>query len=219
MEMNDSSNKKNIIIIISAILIIILPFLFSLFSSYDVLVKDKNSRHYVAKAVYITGNMLFCIKDKKTFKNKNYALKNKKHDFTPSIVSMEKIVYLELIHEPEDQEDKGDIPSRFLGKYKINAENHIGYLYLSYKNNKLRGTVIFPKWARGVYEPLKNIKIKKRRITFTRSATTHKEMERIGLNNQIIQEYKGYFSASGKSIKGTYAIPNGNRNWKAYKIK
>ena len=121
--------------------------------------------------------------------------------------------------EDSEENNKGKYDNNLLGTYKINVAGHEGYLYLKQKNNRLYGGVKFPNWANGVYEPLKNIKIEKNRIYFTRSATSIKEVRRIGASSYFTQTYSGTYYAKGREIKGFYKHSGAKHSWKAEKIK
>ncbi|MCP4138089.1 MAG: hypothetical protein GY754_44410 [bacterium] len=224
---NISGKRTGIILALVILLFLLMPLILGMCSSYKALIKNTDKKYYKAKAVYIIGDTLLCLKDSEIYTSRKRALKGEDKSFSPAIVSMKDVVFIELIHDPEEKpepEEKpraaGSVSGRYLGKYRINAENNHGFLYLKRsKSGRAYGSIVFPKWARGVFEKLKNVKVENGRIRFTRSATSRQEMERLGINKPFTQKYSGVYKQGGYRIDGTYSIPTGNRNWAAVKVK
>ena len=84
------------------------------------------------------------------------------------------------------------------------VQGHRGVLYLREKNNKLHGTIRFPKWGNGAVEYLRSVSIGDGRIKFTRSANSAKEINRLGANYYFTQRFYGKYSASGNKIEGNF---------------
>ena len=223
-----SNNEKNkqVNTIVKALLPALLlflsfPFILSMTASYNALIKMHDGKFYNGKNIIINGNILIGRISDNNFTTRRNALSARTIDKALSwqYLRMEEISFIE-IETKEKEEDRKDLTaSRFLGAYRINAEGNMGYLYLREKNGRLYGTIRFPNYANGVYEGIKNLKISKNRISFTRSATTSKELKRIGVSSFFKQDYSGWFNKKGNYIQGQYVIPGSIRNWKAYKIK
>ncbi|MBN2038730.1 MAG: hypothetical protein JW864_01730 [Spirochaetes bacterium] len=191
-------------------------------SSYTVLIKDTNSRFFTAKDLLIAGDHLFCIRDSAEYTKRKDALAAVEYDFNFASISMNEIIYMEIIQEDEEEEQPGKgmtFSKMYLGKYKIDASGNTGFLYLSAKRGKLYGTVRFPEWAHGVFEPLKNVWIKKEKIGFIRSVDSVEEAKRVGAPTFFTQEYHGEYKNDGNVIEGYYINRGAKMMWRGYKIK
>jgi hypothetical protein len=83
----------------------------------------------------------------------------------------------------------------------------------------LYGTIRFPDWGRGATEYLRNVRIVGGKIYFTRSATTAKEIRRLGTTSYFTQEYSGEYFRSGNFIRGYYTVQGARKSWEAFKTK
>lgn len=206
------------LILLAAILAGVLAVVLS--SSYTVLVKNTNSKFFIAKDLLIAGNNLFCIRDSFEYNKRKEALSAVEFDFNFTRLPMNEIVYMEIIKEYDEESGNGLTFSKmYLGKYKIDVSGNIGFLYLSAKNRKLYGTIRFPEWAHGVFEPLKNVWIKKGKIGFIRSIDTVEEAKRVGAPTFFTQEYHGDYKNDGNVIEGYYINRGAKMMWRGYKLK
>jgi len=111
------------------------------------------------------------------------------------------------------------VPPQYLGVYHINASGHEGILALQVKDGVLYGSVRFPNWANGVWEPLKGITIKNNSIVFTRSVTTEQERIKTGAREYFTQYYVGTYKENGKKIIGFYKSRGAKYLFEAYRKK
>jgi hypothetical protein len=215
-------NSKRIIVSLAILLFIVLPVYFTFFSGSHVLIKDYEGRYYNARVIYMNQNFLICLKESKTYKKRSAAI-NSKPSFVPSFVSLRDIVLIEIVFTEEEEEFDDDydgvVPRNYLGKYRIHLSGHVGNLYISQKNGRLYASARFPKWAKGVYERLKYVRIRKNRIYFTRSVQTIKEMRRVGASNYFVQKFRGKFTENGAMIIGKFTNRGAEQSFEAYKIK
>ncbi len=213
--------KKNIVTAIAAALLVITaavyPFVLSRNATYTVVIKDENSRYYTGRALLIMGNHLVVTRDTKDHANRYLAVNRPGEERKTVSIDMRTIRLIEII--PDVEETTGDYPSGYLGTYAVNASGHRGYLLIQYKNDRLYGTIRFPKWAKGAYEPCKGIRITGNRIYFTRSVTSVRELRRVGATTYFTQQYSGTYYNNGKYIKGFYLRDGGKFMWEATKIQ
>jgi hypothetical protein len=220
------TNKKKKIIITAIIIFILLlaaiPVIFALTTSYTVLINSIGGKYYRARVLLLAGDSLFCLKDSREYDKRKPAIESGEPDFNFSVVPMAEVVYMEVIPDFNvtvySQED-GDIPIKYLGKFKVDVAGNIGYLYLKKKDGKLYGTIRFPDWAKGVYEPLKSLWISKGKIGFIRSVDTPKEARYVGVTAYFIQEYYGDYVRKGNMIEGNYTSRGVKNQWRAYRVK
>ncbi len=191
-------------------------------SSYRVLVKDSGSKYYKAKALFITGDFIFFLKDASLHETRKQALESFDERFGFAIGSMKNVDLIEVIHD-EQAGAAGPggaaVPPMYLGNFRLNAEGNQGYLYLRYGNGVVYGSVRFPGWGKGAFEPLKGLYIGGGRIRFVRSVTTRQEIERLGSNMVFVQDYNGSFNHDGSIIHGFYLVGGSRKTWEAYRIK
>ena len=218
----DTRREKHMritVVILSILLagMVIIPVIRTAFTSYKGLVLDNEGSYFLARNIHICGETLICRKSSFTSKKKGAALSDETGTFSLSILPVNNIKSIEFIPDEEDPED-GDLNAAYLGRYKINVQGHDGTLVLYEKNGRVYGTVRFRTWANGATEYLKGIKISGKTIRFTRSATTLKEMRRLGANNLFTQRFYGTYSASGKKIYGHFTNDRKEKyEWKAVK--
>ncbi len=213
--------KKNLLIAAAItvlfIAVILIPLFLAWNGSYSAVIKDENSRYYTARNVLIMGNLLMCTRDTVDHRTRYLAVNKPGEEFKTVFSNMKTIRLIEII--PEIEETTDDFPPEYLGTYRINANGHIGYLLLQYKNNRLYGTLRFPKWAKGAYEPCKGIRISGNRIYFTRSVTNARELRRVGSNSYFTQRYSGTYYNNGRYIKGFFLRSGAKYMWEAVKIQ
>lgn len=106
-------------------------------------------------------------------------------------------------------------PKEYLGYYTLNIKGHVGKIFLGIYKNRLIGTVRFPNWANGKTEVLKNVRIRKNRISFVRSISTNAERKRIGAPHYFRQEYYGRVYENGKNMKGSMLSEGVKTSWEA----
>ncbi|HPS56654.1 MAG TPA: hypothetical protein PK514_00985 [Spirochaetota bacterium] len=219
---NRSAKKLRITVIILSILsaaLILTPFIRTAITSHRGLVLDVNGNYFMIKKFHLCGETIICSKSSFISQKKDAALADETGTFSFSIISTQSIKYIEFIPAGEEGDENDESPDTGrLGRFKINVQGHEGTLVLYEKEEKIYGTVRFPGWANGVTEYLTGIKITGDRINFTRSATTVKEMNRLGANNLFTQKFSGTYSKSGKRING-YFVNNRREKyqWEAVK--
>ncbi len=210
---------KLTIVLLLLIAAIAAPFIIALTSSYTVLIKNTDSRYFIAKDILIAGDYLFCIRDSIEHKKRKNALAGNEHDYNFALLSIDDVVYIEVIPDGENisSADAMAFSKMYLGIYKVDVSGNSGYLYLRLKRGKLYGTIRFPDWAHGVFEPLKNLWIKNGRIGFIRSVDSTEEARRIGAPTFFTQEFHGEYKNEGNVIEGYYLNRGAKMMWRGYK--
>lgn len=212
--------------IILAIVILLLPLILMFFPKNNIVIKLKDGEMYRGRAVILTDDNLYCWKSENSYKELDIAYSDTDEiEYNLSMIETEKIDSIYYIIESASNEEDLDnenkeqkFDSSYLGNYKVKVSGHVGYLYIRYKNNYLYGGLKFPDWANGVYEPLKSLRIKNGYISFTRSATTVKELRRIGASSYYTQKFSGRFYKNGKIIKGFFYNSGSKQSWEAEKL-
>jgi hypothetical protein len=200
-------DRKKLIYCISlaAAVLIIFPCIITVFSSYTVIVEDRDGNYYRAKNILILGNSMISRRDPESSVKKSDALKAEPASYSLSYRSMMEIRNIEIIPGPdEDSEIEGIVDSRYLGRYNVIVQGHSGVLYLREKDGKLYGSMRFPKWGKGAVEYLRRVRISYGKIRFTRSANSSKEIKRLGANYYFTHRFYGTYSKSGKKIEGYF---------------
>jgi len=219
---NSRPLKKRIIEFSLAILIIILIIIITgLMSSYETLIYDNESKYYKAKIILILNDYIVCVKESNTFTRRKNAIKSSGEDHDLAFIPITGIRNIEILQNTDPAAMVRDVPVKYLGKFKADVSGNIGYLYISLnkKKKKLFGTIRFPEWANGSYEPLKNLWIAKGKIGFIRSVDSAREAKRVGTSSYFVQEFYGEYKRKGNAIEGYY-MNRGEKNvWKAYRIK
>lgn len=213
--------------IVFLFILLLLPAIMQFFPSNEVVVKEIDGELYRGKIVFTTDNAVYLYKSKNSYKELDIAYSdNSEIDFSLSKIEVSKLdsVYYiikseEKVEDLEKEKNDQKFDPKYLGNYKIKVSGHKGYLYLRYKNNILYGGVKFPDWANGVYEPIKRLNIKNGYISFTRSATTVKEIRRIGASAYFTQKFSGRYYQQGRIIKGFFYNNGAKQSWEAEKIK
>lgn len=222
MSTSDNSQRKNriAIIILSflAAALLLVPVIRTAFASHSGLLLDTEGNYSMIKNFHLCGDTLVCRKSSFSSQKKETALADETGSFSLSVISTKKIKSIEFIQVQDDDSEEPAGGHVLLGKFKINVQGHEGTLVLYEKEGKFYGTVRFPGWANGATEYLKNVKITGEKISFTRSATTVKEMRRLGANNLFTQRFSGTYSKSGKRIWGQFVNDRKEKyQWEAVK--
>ncbi|GIX40532.1 MAG: hypothetical protein KatS3mg129_0265 [Leptospiraceae bacterium] len=106
----------------------------------------------------------------------------------------------------------------FIGKYKITAGGHEGYLTIYYTQSGFPGGYVqFPHWGKGKIEFLQFLQIKGNSIQFIRSCSDRSCIE-IGAPYEFKQIYYGSLNNKGE-IEGKYTGTHSSGQWKAIRIK
>ncbi|MBN1500821.1 MAG: hypothetical protein JW982_11725 [Spirochaetes bacterium] len=221
------------IFFITGAAVILIAAVFMLFILFQpkryAVIKMLNGDIYRGKIILITDNKMYYQKGKDVYDDFEIAY-SESLDFDISF-SIENIDKIESIHyilreqkdevpEPEvtkKPEEKYD--TNIFGTYHIFLSGHEGTLYIRYKNGRVYGGVKFPNWANGVYEPLKDVRIKNGELSFTRSATTLKDIRRIGISSYFTQTFTGRLYPKTGEIKGFFTNSGARQSWHAEKIK
>ena len=228
MEENEAKKEKRVPLrtaLIGALLLFILSgiilAILILAGSERALVYLEDSSIRYAESFTVMGGQLAGRLDGREYRDRAKALKGEERTLSWKVISLEKITRIEIIPPADKKEEEKDIdvPVHFLGTWKVKTSGHTGYLYLWKKEGRVRGSIKFPGWARGVAEPLKGLSIKNNSIYFVRSATSSAELRRLGASSYFVQKYYGNYLQGGRIIKGYY-ISNGVRNvWRAEKVR
>jgi hypothetical protein len=223
--------KRIVKIIIVALVIITAIALIALSSSYTVLIKAKDTGYFYARDILLVGDFLFCLRDSIEYTSIKEAENAEPDDYDFTFLSMKNITSIEKISDNEtvnaeitENKNPGkdvNVAKSYLGVYRIDVSGNSGFLYLSKnsKNGKIYGSVKFPEWAHGVFEPLKNLWIKNDKLGFIRSIETLEEKNRVGAPNFFTQEFYGEYKEEGNSIEGYFIYKGAKMMWRGYKVK
>lgn len=221
MENTNSQKKYRIaLIILSALLLVLLllPVIRTAFAPHRGLLLNIDGNYSIIKNMHLCGETLICRKSSFSSQKRDTALTDETGTFSLSIISLKTVKSIEFIQPAEEEAGEAAGPDVLLGRFKINVQGHEGTLVLYEEEGKIHGTVRFPGWANGATEYLKNVKITDDKISFTRSATTVKEMRRLGANNLFTQRFSGTYSKSGKRIWGQFVNDRREKyQWEAVK--
>ncbi|HON79873.1 MAG TPA: hypothetical protein PK544_15375 [Spirochaetota bacterium] len=200
--------------------VILMLLLASFTGSYRAVVSFRDGSFIRARALLVAGNTVLCLRGETVYTKKEDARKGRESSFRPAVLSMESVADIEIL-SPEGMEEEKDavtVNPRFLGKYKILASGHTGYLYLRAKNGRVYGVVRFPQWANGVNEGLRGVSISGNTIRFSRAVTSERERRRIGINYYFTQRYYGRYTGNGKKIEGHYLRDGVRSVWSAERM-
>jgi hypothetical protein len=231
--MTDSIKKRVLKLIIAFLIIIIilaLPFIISMTSPYTVIITNTSAKYFMVKYMLISGNYLFCLKDSNEYNKRKDALAalaalamraNSAHNYSFAYILMSDIANMEIIPGKEETSIAGSssIEIKYFGKYKIDVSGYVGFLFLGMKNGKVYGSLRFPDWGNGAFEPIKNPWISKGKIGFIRSVETREEAKRVGSPGYFTQEFHGEYKDGGNVIQGFYLNRGANMMWRAFKLK
>lgn len=221
MENNNSQKKFRIAFIVISVIILallLMPVIRTACASHSGLLLDTQGNYSMIQNIHLCGETLICRKSSFSSQQRNAALSDETGKFSLSIISLRTIKSIEFIQPLDEETGESAEKNILLGRFKINVQGHEGTLVLYEEEGKIHGTVRFPGWANGATEYLKNVKISDNRISFTRSATTLKEMRRLGANNLFTQNFSGNYSKSGKRIWGQFINDRREKyQWEAVK--
>ncbi len=188
-------------LLLIAIISIISVMMFS--ADYSAIIRTSEKKYFRARNLFICGNVMISMKGAETSNNMRFT--SEEDDYSLSILSMSEIGLIHIIPEAAEDID-GDLaaPSKYLGRYSVEVQGHIGTLYLKATRKRVYGTIRFPKWGTGAYQRLKAVKIKNGSISFIRSANSVEETRRLGANRYFTQRFYGKYSSSGRTIKGRF---------------
>lgn len=189
-------------------------------SSYRAVVSFRDGSFIRTRALIIAGNTMLCLRGQRAYTAKEDARKGQESISTPAMLNMESIADIEIL-SPAGIEEKKEVAAvnpRYLGKYKILASGHTGYLYLRAKNGQVYGVVRFPQWANGVNEGLRGVRIAGNALYFSRAVTSEHERKRIGINYYFTQRYNGRYTQNGRRIEGYYLRDGVKSSWSAERM-
>jgi hypothetical protein len=204
---------------IGIVLALAVLFIMAASAGYDVLVKD-SSGFYRAHSLFIAGNVFICSRDTAGFATRKEALENAGPGAGLSFISMKQVELIELVAGREGGPALGEWNATlkdYIGDYQMNAAGNRGFLSLRASGSYIYGTLRFPDWGRGATEYLKNVRIVRGKIYFTRSVTTPQELKRVGGNAYFVQQYSGEYLQSGQMIRGFYTVYGARKTWEAVK--
>lgn len=201
----------------AVILLIAVPVVKVLSSSYTVIIKDRDMNYYRAGNIFICGNTVICRIDSVSAKEKSMLPEEDRSRFSFKILSMQNIADIEIVQDEDTAADQAlPVHPGHLGRFKINLQGHEGILVLGISKERVYGSVRFPQWGKGAVENLKGIRISSGEVKFTRSASTPEEMKRLGANYLFKQKFSGKYNSSGKVIKGFMTNDRGETHeWEA----
>lgn len=200
--------------------VVLTALLASFLSTYHAVISVRDGSFIRARALLIAGNTVLCLRGTAEYTKKEDARKGKETSFHPSLLSMETIADIEIVPPGgiEEQKEATPVNPRYLGKYKILASGHTGYLYLRAKNGQVYGMVRFPDWANGVNEGLWGVRISGNSIYFTRGVNSEQQRRRVGINYYFTQRYYGRYTQSGRKIEGYYLRDGVRSIWSAERM-
>lgn len=186
--------------------------------SRPVIVHFTSGEYSRADGLLVIADRALLRMDSERFKTRDDAFKSDPLSPGWGLWSLSAIMTLEFL-EKEQQKKISDQDIPYTGTWRIDAEGNPGYIFLTFQNDRYEGTIRFPQYAHGVTEPMRNIAVTGRKITFTRSASTSNELKRMGISTPFKQEYTGWFNTAGNYVKGQYVIPGSIRNWSGYRVE
>ncbi|MCX8124564.1 MAG: hypothetical protein N3F66_10435 [Spirochaetes bacterium] len=206
---------KKILIYASAFIGGIIATLFALLVysvsfTQNAVIQDVTKQYYHASRLVIFGNMAIGFISDSSVQNKN--LENLPHMLKVIPTGTIAQIYLNPF-------ERIYVPPQYLGVYRINASGHEGFLVLQVKDGVLYGSVRFPNWANGVWEPLKGVTIKNNTLQFTRSVTTEQERIKTGAREYFTQYYVGTYKENGNKLIGFYKSRGAKYLFEAYRKK
>jgi hypothetical protein len=187
----------------AVIILITLPLVKVINSSYSVIIKDKNMNYFRAGNLFICGNTIICRRDSESVQDRAMIPEEDRSRYSYKILSMQEIISIEILQDEDAaQIELSAVNPRYLGRYKILLQGHEGILVLGVSKDRIYGTVRFPQWGKGAVEYLKGVRISSGEVRFLRSASTPEEIKRLGANYLFKQKFSGTYSSTGKVIKG-----------------
>jgi len=201
----------------AVILLIAIPAVKVLNSSYSVIIKDKDMNYFRAGNLFICGDTIICRKDSESVKDRTMLPEEDRSRYLFKILSMYDIVSIEILQDEDAAViELSAVNPQYLGRFKIQLQGHEGILIIGITKDRIYGTVRFPQWGNGAVEHLKGVRISSGEVRFLRSASTTEEMKRLGANYLFKQKFTGTYSSSGKVIKGFMVNDRGEKyEWEA----
>ena len=209
--------------------LILKTFLFTLIISFlifivffkakeNVIIKSKKGNYYDIHSWRVIGNNIIAFANKKSYNSKKQlidSISQNKASYGFKVISFKAIERIELFTKKSVSNEI--TRTSVLGIYRLTASGHRGILRLYSRKNRSYGYIRFPHWAKGVAEPLKYLRIKGNKISFIRSVTTKKELQRVGANFYFTQRYYGTFNKNKTFISGFYTSRGAKSIWEARK--
>ena len=129
------------------------------------------------------------------------------------IFHLDEVKRIDFFKKPDKKRELSKNEKRFLGRYSVIVGTFKGRLvFYKKRNGYLGGYLQFSNWGKGKREYLRKIRVRGKKITFTRSCSGAK-CSKIGSNRAFFQKYKG--SLKGKDIYGTYGGNLSSGRWRA----
>jgi hypothetical protein len=114
-----------------------------------------------------------------------------------------------------DKKDEPGVSLAVIGAYNVTLAGFKGTLSIWTKDGYVGGYIQFPQWAKGVKEPLKNLRVTGDRITFTRSVENAEEQKRVGSPTFYVQNFEGSILNGGRRLKGRFTNHGVKESWDA----
>lgn len=213
--------RKTVQIILTCVLalLVLVPATLALFSRGEVLVRNTGEKYYRARLLVAAGDFALCLKGPRLHGTRQDALRDTDgRDI--SMLSLKQSELLEVVREESAKEERpSPAAAPYAGTYRINAAGHAGLMHLREHEGKPAGTVRFPKWGKGVSEPLYGVDVRGRNISFTRTVSSEREMARVGAQHKFVQRYFGMFSSDGRTVKGHFLRSGTRYSWEGVKVK
>lgn len=211
----EECTMKNIITYITificgSIAILLALLIYGLSFTQNVVIQDVTKQYYHASRLAVFGNVAIGFLSDSSLQNKD--LDKLPHAFKIITTGTIATMYFNPFESVY-------VPPQYLGVYHINASGHEGILVLQVKDGVLNGSVRFPNWANGVWEPLKGVNIKNNTLWFTRSVTNEQERIKTGAREYFTQYYIGTYKDNGKKIIGFYKLRGAKYLFEAYRKK
>lgn len=201
--------------------LLILLLVMTVSSGYEAIIKERSGGYYRARSLFIAGTLFICTRDSMTFTSRSLAAASPADKRGLSIMSLNSVEFIEIIPGTEDEGPRlgswHPALKDYIGDYTVNAAGNHGYLSLRASGSAIYGTIRFPDWGRGATEYLKNVRIVKGKLYFTRSVTTAQELKRLGASAYFLQQYSGDYYKSGNLIRGFYVVHGERKAWEANK--
>ncbi len=206
-----------IILTMFLILLIALPVVKVLNSSYSIIIKDKDQNYYRGVNLFVCGNTVICKRDSESVKERSMLPDEDRSRYSYKFISMHDVISIEIVPDDETPADEAlPVHQQHLGKFKIHLQGHEGILILGVSKDRVYGTVRFPSWGKGAVETLKGVRVNSGGVKFLRSASTPEEIKRLGANYLFKQKFSGSFNPTGKIIKGFMVNDRGEKyEWEA----
>jgi len=117
----------------------------------------------------------------------------------------------------ENKETDGVEYKFYVGSYRLKMSGFTGVLNITFTEGVYKGTIQFENWGNNTPQPLKNLKIREKKIYFIRSITTEDEKIKFGSSRFFQQTYYGLFSDDGMMIRGYYNDSGAENKWEAHR--